>query len=58
MIGASVDASKHTGEGFCGISNADLIGKRSLAQIACVALVGEEPTPADLFAFQTLVGCS
>ena len=56
MIGASVDASKHTADGFCGISVADLVGKRSLTEIACVALVGQEPTPADLFAFQTLVG--
>ena len=56
MIGASVDARQHTAEGFCGISFADLVGKRSLTEVACVALVGQEPKPADLFAFQTLVG--
>jgi hypothetical protein len=56
MIGASVDASKHSADAFCGISTADLVGKRSLTEIACVALIGQEPEPADLFAFQTLVG--
>jgi citrate synthase len=56
MIGASVDASKHTVDGFCGISTADLAAKRSLTDVACFALTGQEPKPADLFAFQTLVG--
>ena len=56
MIGASVEASKHTAESFCGIPASDLLGKRSLTEVACVALIGQEPKPADLFAFQTLVG--
>ena len=56
MIGASVDAGKHTADAFCGISAADIISKRSLTEVACVALIGQEPKPADLFAFQTLVG--
>jgi len=56
MIGASVDASKHTAQSFCGIPAAGLIGKRSLTEIACVALIGQEPKAADLFAFQALVG--
>jgi succinyl-CoA synthetase alpha subunit len=56
MIGASVDASRHTAESFCGIPLSDLIGKRSLTDIACVALIGQEPKPVDLFAFQALVG--
>jgi len=56
MIGASVDAGKHTAESFCGISVPDLVGTRSLTDVACVALIGQEPKPADLFAFQTLVG--
>jgi succinyl-CoA synthetase alpha subunit len=56
MIGASVDAEKHSEEAFCGISTADLVGKRSLTEIAYLALIGQEPKPADLFAFQTLVG--
>jgi hypothetical protein len=56
MIGASVDAGRHAPGTFCGIPAADLLGKRSLTEVACVALIGQEPGPADLFAFQTLVG--
>jgi len=56
MIGSSVDASRHTADAFCGIPTSDLLGKRSLTEVAYVALIGQEPKPADLFAFQTLVG--
>jgi hypothetical protein len=56
VIGASVDASRHGADAFCGIPAADLVSRRSLTEVACVALIGERPTPADLFAFQTLVG--
>jgi succinyl-CoA synthetase alpha subunit len=56
MIGASVDASQHAPDRFCGISLADLLGTRSLTEVACIALVGQDPKPDDLFAFQTLVG--
>ena len=56
MIGASVDARKHTADRFCGIPMTDILGKRSLTDIACLALIGQEAKPADLFAFQTLVG--
>jgi hypothetical protein len=56
MIGASVDAGRHTADAFCGIPAVDLLGKRSLTEVACVALIGQEPKPADLFAFQTLAG--
>ncbi|MET0218524.1 MAG: CoA-binding protein [Burkholderiales bacterium] len=56
LIGASVDAKEHQAGSFCGIPTADILGKRSLTEVACVALIGQEPKPADLFAFQTLVG--
>ncbi len=56
LIGASVDTKEHQAGSFCGISTADILGKRSLTEVACVALIGQEPKPADLFAFQTLVG--
>jgi hypothetical protein len=56
LIGASVDASRHTAESFCGIATADLLGKRSLTEVACIALIGQTPKADDLFAFQTLVG--
>jgi succinyl-CoA synthetase alpha subunit len=56
LIGASVDASRHEPERFCGIANTEMIGRRSLTEIACAALLGLEPTASDLFSFQTLVG--
>ena len=56
MIGASVDARQHAPGSFCGIPTADILGKRSMTEVACVALIGQEPKPADLFGFQTLVG--
>jgi succinyl-CoA synthetase alpha subunit len=56
LIGASVDASRHEQGHFCGIANADLIGRRLLTEVACAALLGQEPTASDLFSFQTLVG--
>jgi succinyl-CoA synthetase alpha subunit len=56
LIGASVDASRHEAKRFCGIANVDIIGRRSLTEVACAALLGQEPTASDLFSFQTLVG--
>jgi succinyl-CoA synthetase alpha subunit len=56
LIGASVDASRHEPERFCGIANTEIVGRRSLAEVACSALLGQEPTASDLFSFQTLVG--
>ncbi len=56
MIGASVAAERHERDRFCGIATADIVGKRSLTEVAYVALLGLDPAPANLFAFQTLVG--
>jgi hypothetical protein len=56
LIGASVVAERHEEDRFCGISTADILAQRSLTEVAAVALLGREPEPADLFAFQTLVG--
>jgi len=56
LIGASVDADRHQPDRFCGIAMAEILGQRSLTEIAYVALLGREPDPATLFAFQTLVG--
>ena len=56
LIGASVNADRHEADRFCGIATADILGKRSLTEVAYVALLGLTPQPADLFAFQTLVG--
>ncbi|KQW00808.1 CoA-binding protein [Rhizobacter sp. Root1221] len=56
LIGASVDAERHEPTRFCGIAEADLLGSRSLTEVACVALLHEKPSESDLFTFQTLVG--
>ncbi len=56
LLGASVDASRHAPARFCGIDQADLLGRRSLGEVAYVALLHAAPAATDLFAFQTLVG--
>jgi succinyl-CoA synthetase alpha subunit len=56
LIGASVPAQKHAADRFCGLEMADILERRSLGEVAFVALLGLEPKPADLFAFQVLVG--
>src|SRR5436190_876263 len=56
LIGASVDARQHQAERFCGIATPEILGQRSLTEMAYVALLGATPQPAQLFAFQTLVG--
>ena len=56
LIGASADAGQHQEDSFCGIPKEEIVGSRSLTEIAFAALVGTEPTPDNLFAFQTLVG--
>jgi len=56
LIGASVDASRHEPGRFCGLSEAEILGRLSLTEVSFVALLGRSPIPADLFALQTLVG--
>ena len=56
LIGASVAADRHEPGRFCGIATEEILGKRSLTETAYVALLGSAPEPANLFAFQTLVG--
>ena len=56
LIGASVDAGQHEVERFCGIAMDEVLGKRSLTDVAYAALIGADPDEADLFGFQTLVG--
>jgi succinyl-CoA synthetase alpha subunit len=56
LIGASVSADRHEANRFCGMTTAEILDKRSLTELAYVALLGLEPEPANLFAFQTLVG--
>lgn len=56
LLGASVDASRHEPTRFCGIDETDLLGRRSLGEVACMALLDAEPGASDLFTLQTLVG--
>lgn len=56
MLGASVDASRHEPTRFCGMDGAELLGSRSLTEVAYVALLHDAPSEHDLHAFQTLVG--
>jgi succinyl-CoA synthetase alpha subunit len=56
LIGASVPAEQHAPDRFCGIGMSDILERRTLGEVAFVALLGLPPKPADLFAFQVLVG--
>jgi succinyl-CoA synthetase alpha subunit len=56
LIGASVDAQRHEAQTFCGIPMNEILGSRSLTEVACTALIGGKPDEADVFGFQTLVG--
>ena len=56
LIGASAEAGRHRPDSFCGIGELELVGQRSLAEIAFAALLGLQPTEEALFSFQTLVG--
>lgn len=56
MIGASVPAAKHEAESFCGVSQSELLERRTLGEIAYLALFGTLPSPNHLFIFQTLTG--
>lgn len=56
LIGASVDARQHEVGRFCGIAMDEVLGQRSLTDVACAALIGGKPDEAELFGFQTLVG--
>ena len=56
LIGASVDAGQHEPARFCGIAMDEILGQRSLTEVACAALLGSTPDETELFGFQTLVG--
>jgi len=55
-IGASVEANQHSEDRFCGIPRKEIVSKRSLAEVACRALLGRDPKPDELFAYQALIG--
>ena len=56
LLGASVEADRHQADRFCGVPNEEILGRRSLTEVAYLALLGQEAQAEDLFAFQTLIG--
>ena len=57
LIGASVEADAARGRALLRhVRRRRCCGRRSLTEVAYAALLGGRPAPADLFAFQTLVG--
>jgi len=56
LIGATADADAHCQDSLCGIARQELLGQRSLTEVAATALLGRQPGADDLFAFQTLTG--
>lgn len=56
LIGASAPAVHHQPTSFCGVAVEELLGRRSLTETACLALLGREGDPADVFVFRTLIG--
>ena len=56
LLGASVPAARHDEGRFCGVPIEELVGRGSLTETACLALLGREGDPADLLVFQTLIG--
>ncbi len=56
IIGAAVDSSHHKADSFCGIAGKELLNSWSATEMAYLALLGEQPTPENLFPFQVLLG--
>ena len=56
LLGASVEGRQHGPGEFCGIGTGEILGRRSLTEMAYAALLGQSPSAADLSAFQALVG--
>ena len=55
-IGSAADAICHGAGSFCGVPMRDILGRQSLTETACLALLGGMPGPGDLINFQNLVG--
>ncbi|WP_018263954.1 CoA-binding protein [Methylobacterium sp. WSM2598] len=56
LLGAAVPAEGHEADSFCGVPNVDLLGRRTLGEIGCLALLGREGAAGDVFVFETLIG--
>jgi hypothetical protein len=56
LLGASVEAERHEAGRFCGVPTEEILGRRSLTEVAYLGLLGQEAGAEDLFVFQTLIG--
>lgn len=56
LLGAAVPADLHEADGFCGVATIDLLGRLSLGEIGCLALLGGEGKADDVVVFETLIG--
>ena len=56
LLGASVEAERHEDGRFCGVPTEEILGRRSLTEVAYLGLLGQEAGAEDLFVFQTLIG--
>ncbi|WP_336489279.1 CoA-binding protein [Methylobacterium nigriterrae] len=56
LLGAAIPAEAHEADSLCGVPNADLLARRTLGEIGCLALLGREGAPGDVFVFETLIG--
>ena len=56
LLGAVAEADRHEDGIFCGMPDEEIIGSRTLGEVAFAALTGTPPAPDALFAFQTLIG--
>jgi succinyl-CoA synthetase alpha subunit len=56
LLGASVNAQQHEPKRLCGLGEEAMLGETTLTELGYVALLGQPATPANLVAFQTLVG--
>ncbi|HET6518709.1 MAG TPA: hypothetical protein VFG47_02685, partial [Geminicoccaceae bacterium] len=56
LIGASVDGARHEPGRFCGVPDDELLRSWGATELACLALTGARPGPAELFSFQVLLG--
>lgn len=56
LLGATVPASGHGGDSLCGISEAELLERWTLAELSFLAVTGKRATPGDTRSLEMLLG--
>jgi len=56
IIGAAAEGKHHQPGKFCGISTEEMLESWTATQMAYLSLLGEKPTPSNLFPFQVMLG--